>query len=188
MKPWKAVVALCSLGFIILVVVGLMGGLRVEEKSTASGNATNSKQVTTATSSSSKSASVKIETEGTKEASATSSTSSSSVPSVSVKEVEGTTTEPSTGSTISGVNYPNIVSEGGSNGVITEKKVYKVNNTYIFNLRVTLAIEGRGTVDVDYFTSANNYNSVKVGDLLYIEYGVDNEGNVAVAVADTVKQ
>lgn len=188
LKPWKAVVGIAVLGFIILVIVGALGGLKVEKNTN---KVSSTKTAVVSSSSSSKTgASVEIKTSTSTNNSSEDSSSteaSSSVEVVEVKENEGTTTEPSA-TEIKGVNFPDIVSEGSSNGIITEKKVYQVNNTFIFNLCVTLATKEVGTVTVDYFTSANNYNTVNVGDLLYIEYGVDSKGNVAIAVANTISE
>ena len=84
------------------------------------------------------------------------------------------------------VNYPSIKSEDKSTAVVSAKKVYKKGDTLVFALELTLPTKELGTVTVEYFTSGVNYNTVKVGDLLSVEYGVSSDDSVALAVVNTI--
>lgn len=182
MKPWKAVVVLITLGFIALVILFSLGGVGVSKKSnTSSSSSSTSSSKVVESSKSSESSSKPLSEESTTEVE-----SSRSEARTSTSSTETTVTEPKSGS-LTSVEYPDIVSEGSSRAVISKKSVYQINDTYVFCLTLTLPTEELGTVEVEYFTSANNYNSVKIGTLLVVEYGVSSNGVVALAVVDTIQ-
>lgn len=191
MKPWKAVVIICSLGFIALIVAFALGGVGVKKRGNTSkpvassvvskseenplkGYGSKPEKLNGSSSSSSSSS----------EVSSSSKKSSSTSRSSEVKE-EKPKTEPSS-SVLPQVNYPNIKSEAKTTAVISAKRVYQKGNTIIFSLELTLPTKELGTVTVEYFTSGVNYNTVNVGDLLSVEYGVSAEGSVALAVVNTI--
>lgn len=191
MKPWKAVVIICSLGLVALIVAFALGGVGVKKRGTSNkpvassvvskseenplkGYGSKPEKLNGSSSSSSSSS----------EVSSSSKKSSSTSSSSEVKE-EKPKTEPSY-SGLPQVNYPNIKSEAKTTAVISAKRVYQKGNTIIFSLELTLPTKELGTVTVEYFTSGVNYNTVNVGDLLSVEYGVSAEGSVALAVVNTI--
>lgn len=191
MKPWKAVVIICTLGLIALIVAFALGGVGVKKRGNTSkpvassvvskseenplkGYGSKPEKLNGSSSSSSSSS----------EASSSSKKSSSTSSSSEVKE-EKPKTEPSS-SGLPQVNYPSIKSEAKTTAVISAKRVYQKGNTIIFSLELTLPTKELGTVTVEYFTSGVNYNTVNVGDLLSVEYGVSAEGSVALAVVNTI--
>lgn len=192
MKPWKAVCFVCFLGFIGLVVAYALGGVGVTKRDESAkpatsssvakssdnplkGYATKPKKVEDSSSSSSSSS--------TKESSSSKKSSSSS----SSSETKGKESKTESGSSdLPQVNYPSIKSEDKSTAVVSAKKVYKKGDTLVFALELTLPTKELGTVTVEYFTSGVNYNTVKVGDLLSVEYGVSSDGSVALAVVNTI--
>lgn len=185
MKPWKAVVIICSLGFIALIVAFALGGVGVKKR----GNT--SKPVASSVVSKSEENPLKgygskpEKLNGSSSSSSSSSEASSSTSSSSEVKEEKPKTEPSS-SGLPQVNYPNIKSEAKTTSVISAKRVYQKGNTIIFSLELTLPTKELGTVTVEYFTSGVNYNTVNVGDLLSVEYGVSAEGSVALAVVNTI--
>lgn len=192
MKPWKAVSIIGVLAFIALAIAFALGGVGVK-KNTSSTNqsvisSTSSTEENSLKGYNSKPKKVtKNETSGSSSSSTSSSsekvggkTSSESSSSQSEKEVEAKS------DAMPQVNYPKIKSEGKSTAVISAKKVYQRDKTLVFCLELTLPTEELGTVTVEYFTSAVNYNTVKVGELLSVEYGVSSDGTVALAVVNTI--
>ena len=178
MKPWKAVCFVCFLGFIGLVVAYALGGVGVTKRGESAKPATSSSVA--------KSSDNPLKGYATKPKKVEDSSSSSSSSSNS-SETKGKESKTESGSSdLPQVNYPSIKSEDKSTAVVSAKKVYKKGDTLIFALELTLPTKELGTVTVEYFTSGVNYNTVKVGDLLSVEYGVSSDGSVALAVVNTI--
>lgn len=192
MKPWKAVVIICTLGIIALIIALALGGVGVKKRDNSS------KPVTSSLVSKSEENPLKgygSKPEKIKSSSSSSSSFSkvvrssekpSSMSSSSSEVKEGSPKTESSSSGLPQVNYPNIKSESKTTAVISAKHVYQKGNTIIFSLELTLPTKELGTVTVEYFTSGVNYNTVKVGDILSVEYGVSSEGSVALAVVNTI--
>ena len=191
MKPWKAVVIICSLGLVALIVAFALGGVGVKKR----GNT--SKPVASSVVSKSEenplkgygSKPEKLNGSSSSSSSSSESSSSSKKPSSTSSSSEVKEEKPKTEPSSYGlpqVNYPNIKSEAKTTAVISAKRVYQKGNTIIFSLELTLPTKELGTVTVEYFTSGVNYNTVNVGDLLSVEYGVSAEGSVALAVVNTI--
>lgn len=88
---------------------------------------------------------------------------------------------------LSSIDTPTINSKFNSKAIVSEKSIYRVDTTYVFDLILTVATQDYGNVNVHYFTSENNYNLLKVGDLLSVDYGISNDGNIAIMNVDTVQ-
>ena len=185
MKPWKAVCFVCFLGFIGLVVAYALGGVGVTKRDESAKPATSS-SVAKSSDNPLKGYATKpkkVEDSSSSSSSSTKESSSSS----SSSETKGKESKTESGSSdLPQVNYPSIKSEDKSTAVVSAKKVYKKGDTLVFALELTLPTKELGTVTVEYFTSGVNYNTVKVGDLLSVEYGVSSDGSVALAVVNTI--
>ena len=191
MKPWKAVCFVCFLGFIGLVVAYALGGVGVTKRGESAKPATSS-SVAKSSDNPLKGYATKpkkVEDSSSSSSSSTKESSSSKKPSSlsSSSETKGKESKTESGSSdLPQVNYPSIKSEDKSTAVVSAKKVYKKGDTLVFALELTLPTKELGTVTVEYFTSGVNYNTVKVGDLLSVEYGVSSDGSVALAVVNTI--
>lgn len=113
----------------------------------------------------------------TTESKETTPSSSLSVPKKSAATTNG----------LSSIDTPTINSKYNSKAIVSEKSIYRVDTTYVFDLILTVATQDYGNVNVHYFTSENNYNLLKVGDLLTVDYGISNDGNIAIMNVDTVQ-
>lgn len=185
MKAWKAALGVSVVGLVLIIVLFALGKVGVSKeaktqpsKSQVSSSKSplegyNSKPNTKMGESSSSVA---------KSSSSVSSSSSSSSSSTSLEE-KPKKTEPSSGSVLTQVDYPDFSSKGSSKAVVSSKKVYKVNDSYVFCLTLTVPTEELGNVEVDYFVSNSDYNSVKVGSLLSVDYGVSTNRVVAITAA-----
>ena len=189
MKPFKAVMIVCFAGLILLIIAFAVGGVGVKKKESTSAKVVESSSVTKSEDSPLKgygSKPKKLEDSSSSSSSSSSSKKSSSNSSSSSNAKEDKSKSEASSSDLPQVNYPNIKSEEKSTAVVSAKKVYQKGNTVIFSLELTLPTEELGTVTVEYFTSGVNYNTVKVGDLLSVEYGVSSDGNIALAVVNTI--
>lgn len=191
MKPWKAVGIVCSLGFIVLVVAFALGGVGVKKKGESAKPVTSS-SVTKSSDNPLKGYGAKpkkVEESSSSSRSLTKLSDSSKKSNSSSSSAKETTEESKTESRSSDlpqVDYPSIKSEDKTTAIISAKKVYKKGDTLVFSLELTLPTKELGTVTVEYFTSGVNYNTVKVGDMLTVEYGVSSDGSVALAVVNTI--
>lgn len=183
MKPWKAAVAVVAVGLVILVVLIAIGGIGVSKKNTAKRT-----DKVVQSSSSSKNPLKGYNSKPQKElpkVSESSSSSSSSEISSSSSSIEKRS-EPKASSGLVSTDYPEFASKGSSKAVISGKKIYKLNNSYVFCLFITVPTEELGTVEVEYFTSSNDYNSVKIGSLLSVDYGISTDKVVAITSAKPI--
>ena len=163
MKAWKAALGVSVVGLVLIIVLFALGKVGVSKEAKT--------QPSKAKVSSSKSP-----LEGYNSSSSSSSSSTTS-------EEKPKKTEPSSGSVLTQVDYPDFSSKGSSKAVVSSKKVYKVNDSYVFCLTLTVPTEELGNVEIDYFVSNSDYNSVKVGSLLSVDYGVSTNRVVAITTA-----
>lgn len=182
MKAWKAALGVSVVGLVLIIVLFALGKVGVSKEAKT--------QPSKAQVSSSKSPlegynskpNTKIGESSSSVAKSSSSVSSSSSSSTSSEE-KPKKTEPSSESVLTQVDYPEFNSKGSSKAVVSSKKVYKVNDSYVFCLTLTVPTEELGNVEVDYFVSNSDYNSVKVGSLLSVDYGVSTNRVVAITTA-----
>lgn len=182
MKPWKIVsiiVVLVVLGIGVLIAFGGMGVKKKPQQA-------NQQQTTQSTQ---KKEEVKQET---KPSSSTSNSSSSS----KAEETKPSETKPSSSAepkktesemyALADVDFPNFKTNGSSRAVVSGKKVYKLGTSYVFNVVLTVPTESNGNMEVDYLTTFNNYNSVKIGSLVAVEYGITADGSMTITSAKPI--
>lgn len=185
MKAWKAALGVSVVGLVLIIVLFALGkvGVSKEAKTQPSkAQVSSSKSPLEGYNSKPNTKMGESSSSVAKSSSSVSSSSSSSSSSTSSEE-KPKKTEPSSGSVLTQVDYPEFSSKGSSKAVVSSKKVYKVNDSYVFCLTLTVPTEELGNVEVDYFVSNSDYNSVKVGSLLSVDYGVSTNRMVAITTA-----
>lgn len=185
MKAWKAALGVSVVGLVLIIVLFALGkvGVSKEAKTQPSkAQVSSSKSPLEGYNSKPNTKMGESSSSVAKSSSSVSSSSSSSSSSTSSEE-RPKKTEPSSGSVLTQVDYPEFSSKGSSKAVVSSKKVYKVNDSYVFCLTLTVPTEELGNVEVDYFVSNSDYNSVKVGSLLSVDYGVSTNRVVAITTA-----
>ena len=185
MKAWKAALGVSVVGLVLIIVLFALGkvGVSKEAKTQPSkAQVSSSKSPLEGYNSKPNTKMGESSSSVAKSSSSVSSSSSSSSSSTSSEE-KPKKTEPSSGSVLTHVDYPEFSSKGSSKAVVSSKKVYKVNDSYVFCLTLTVPTEELGNVEVDYFVSNSDYNSVKVGSLLSVDYGVSTNRVVAITTA-----
>ena len=185
MKPWKivsiiAVVVVLGIGVLIAI-----GGMGVKKK-----NQQAKQQQTTQTTQ--KKEEVKQETKP----SSSSPSSSSQASSSKAEESKPSENKPSSSETpkktesetyaLANVDFPNFNTTGSSRAVVSGKKVYKLGTSYVYNVVLTVPTETNGNMEVDYLTTFNNYNSVKIGSLVAVEYGITADGSISITSAKPI--
>lgn len=184
MKPWKIVSII-----VVVVVLGIglliaFGGMGVKKK-----NQQAKQQQTTQTTQ--KKEEVKQETKPS-----SSSSSSSQASSSKTEEAKPSETKPSSSETpkktesdtyaLANVDFPTFKTTGSSRAVVSGKKVHKLGTSYVFNVVLTVPTESNGNMEVDYLTTFNNYNSVKIGSLVAVEYGITADGSMTITSAKPI--
>lgn len=182
MKPWKIVsiiVVVVVLGIGVLLALGVMGTKKKPQQA---------KQQQTVQSSQKK--------EEVKQETKPSSSSSSQASSSKTEETKSSETKPSSSEepkknesetyALSNVDFPNFKTNGSSRAVVSGKKVYKLGTSYVFNVVLTVPTESNGNMEVDYLTTFNNYNSVKIGSLVAVEYGITADGSMTITSAKPI--
>lgn len=179
MKPWKIVSII-----VVVVVLGIgllvaFGGMGVKKKNQQA------KQQQTVQSSQKKEE-VKQETKP----------SSSSASSSKVEESKPSETKPSASEepkktesetyALANVDFPTFKTTGSSRAVVSGRKVYKLGTSYVFNVVLTVPTASNGNMEVDYLTTFNNYNSVKIGSLVAVEYGITADGSMTITSAKPI--
>lgn len=185
MKAWKAALGVSVVGLVLIIVLFALGkvGVSKEAKTQPSkAQVSSSKSPLEGYNSKPNTKMGESSSSVAKSSSSVSSSSSSSSSSTSSEE-RPKKTEPSSGSVLTQVDYPDFSSKGSSKAVVSSKKVYKVDDSYVFCLTLTVPTEELGNVEVDYFVSNSDYNSVKVGSLLSVDYGVSTNRVVAITTA-----
>lgn len=185
MKPWKIVsiiVVVVVLGIGVLLALGVMGTKKKPQQA---------KQQQTVQSSQKKEE-VKQETKP----SSSSSSSSSQASSSKTEETKPSETKPSSSEepkktesemyALADVDFPTFKVNGSSRAVVSGKKVYKLGTSYVFNVVLTVPTESNGNMEVDYLTTFNNYNSVKIGSLVAVEYGITADGSMTITSAKPI--
>lgn len=175
MKPWKIVSIVV---FIVVVAVSLLivfGGMGVKKK-----QATNNKQQTTQTAQT-----TQQQKEEVKQATSTVEVTESSTTQASTVKEETKKSDSETYA-LANVDFPNFKTTGSSRAVVSGKKVYKLGTSYVFNIIMTVPTETNGNIEVEYLTTFNNYNSVKIGSLVAVEYGISSDGAVAITSAKPI--
>ena len=182
MKPWKIVsiiVVVVVLGIGVLLALGVMGTKKKPQQA---------KQQQTVQSSQKK--------EEVKQETKPSSSSSSQASSSKTEETKPSETKPSSSEepkknesetyALADVDFPNFKINGSSRAVVSGKKVYKLGTSYVFNVVLTVPTESNGNMEVDYLTTFNNYNSVKIGSLVAVEYGITADGSITITSAKPI--
>lgn len=185
MKAWKAALGVSVVGLVLIIVLFALGkvGVSKEAKTQPSkAQVSSSKSPLEGYNSKPNTKMGESSSSVAKSSSSVSSSGSNSSSSTSSEE-KPKKTEPSSGSVLTQVDYPDFSSKGSSKAVVSSKKVYKVNDSYVFCLTLTVPTEELGNVEVDYFVSNSDYNSVKVGSLLSVDYGVSTNRVVAITTA-----
>jgi hypothetical protein len=185
MKAWKAALGVSVVGLVLIIVLFALGkvGVSKEAKTQPSkAQVSSSKSPLEGYNSKPNTKMGESSSSVAKSSSSVSSSSSNSSSSTSSEE-KPKKTEPSSGSVLTQVDYPEFSSKGSSKAVVSSKKVYKVNDSYVFCLTLTVPTEELGNVEVDYFVSNSDYNSVKVGSLLSVDYGVSTNRVVSITTA-----
>lgn len=175
MKPWKIVSIVV---FIVVVAVSLLivfGGMGVKKK-----QANNNKQQTTQTAQT-----TQQQKEEVKQATTTVEVTESSTTQASTVKEETKKSDSETYA-LANVDFPNFKTTGSSRAVVSGKKVYKLGTSYVFNIIMTVPTETNGNIEVEYLTTFNNYNSVKIGSLVAVEYGISSDGAVAITSAKPI--
>ena len=175
MKPWKIV---SIVGLFVVVAVSLLivfGGMGVKKK-----QAINNKQQTTQTAQT-----TQQQKEEVKQATTTVEVTESSTTQTSTVKEETKKSDSETYA-LANVDFPNFKTTGSSRAVVSGKKVYKLGTSYVFNIIMTVPTETNGNIEVEYLTTFNNYNSVKIGSLVAVEYGISSDGAIAITSAKPI--
>lgn len=175
MKPWKIV---SIVGLFVVVAVSLLivfGGMGVKKK-----QANNNKQQTTQTAQT-----TQQQKEEVKQSSTTVEVTESSTTQASTVKEETKKSDSETYA-LANVDFPNFKTTGSSRAVVSGKKVYKLGTSYVFNIIMTVPTETNGNIEVEYLTTFNNYNSVKIGSLVAVEYGISSDGAIAITSAKPI--
>ena len=185
MKPWKIV---SLIAVVVVLGVGVLiafGGMGVKKKPQQA------KQQQT-TQSSQKKEEVKQETKPSPSESSSSSQASSS----KSEETKPSETKPSVSEepkktesetyALANVDFPTFKTNGSSRPVVSGKKVHKLGTSYVFNVVLTVPTESNGNMEVDYLTTFNNYNSVKIGSLVAVEYGITADSSITITSAKPI--
>lgn len=185
MKPWKIVSLIAVVVVLGIGVLIAFGGMGVKKKPQQA------KQQQT-TQSSQKKEEVKQETKPSLSESSSSSQASSS----KSKETKPSETKPSSSEepkktesetyALANVDFPTFKVNGSSRAVVSGKKVHKLGTSYVFNVVLTVPTESNGNMEVDYLTTFNNYNSVKIGSLVAVEYGITADGSITITSAKPI--
>lgn len=185
MKPWKIVSIIAVVVVLGVGVLVAFGGMGVKKKPQQA------KQQQT-TQSAQKNEEVKQETKP----SSSSNNSSSQASSSKSEETKPSETKPSSSEepkknesetyALADVDFPNFKINGSSRAVVSGKKVYKLGTSYVFNVVLTVPTESNGNMEVDYLTTFNNYNSVKIGSLVAVEYGITADGSMTITSAKPI--
>lgn len=185
MKAWKAALGVSVVGLVLIIVLFAQGKVEVskEAKTQPSKAQVSSSKSPLEGYNSKPNTKMGESSSSVAKSSSSVSSSSSSSSSSTTSEEKPKKTEPSSGSVLTQVDYPDFSSKGSSKAVVSSKKVYKVNDSYVFCLTLTVPTEELGNVEVDYFVSNSDYNSVKVGSLLSVDYGVSTNRVVAITTA-----
>ena len=182
MKPWKIVSII-----VVVVVFGIgvliaFGGMGVKKKNQQA------KQQQTVQSTQKKEE-VKQETKPSS-SSASSSSQASSAESKPSETKPPASEEPkkteSETYALANVDFPTFKTTGSSRAVVSGKKVHKLGTSYVFNVVLTVPTESNGNMEVDYLTTFNNYNSVKIGSLVAVEYGITADGSMTITSAKPI--
>lgn len=179
MKPWKIVSLIAVVVVLGIGVLIAFGGMGVKKKPQQA------KQQQT-TQSSQKKEEVKQETKPSS-SSAISSKSEETKPSETkpYASEEPKKTESETYA-LANVDFPTFKTNGSSRAVVSGKKVHKLGTSYVFNVVLTVPTESNGNMEVDYLTTFNNYNSVKIGSLVAVEYGITADGSITITSAKPI--
>lgn len=175
MKPWKIV---SIVGLFVVVAVSLLivfGGMGVKKK-----QANNNKQQTTQTAQT-----TQQQKEEVKQATTTVEVTESSTTQAGTVKEETKKSDSETYA-LANVDFPNFKTTGSSRAVVSGKKVYKLGTSYVFNIIMTVPTETNGNIEVEYLTTFNNYNSVKIGSLVAVEYGISSDGAIAITSAKPI--
>ena len=185
MKPWKIVSLIAVVVVLGIGVLIAFGGMGVKKKPQQA------KQQQT-TQSSQKGEEVKQETKS----SSSSASSSSQASSSKSEETKPSETKPSVSEepkktesetyALANVDFPTFKVNGSSRAVVSGKKVHKLGTSYVFNVVLTVPTESNGNMEVDYLTTFNNYNSVKIGSLVAVEYGITADGSITITSAKPI--
>lgn len=185
MKPWKIVSLIAVVVVLGIGVLIAFGGMGVKKKPQQA------KQQQT-TQSSQKREEVKQETKSSSSESSSSSQASSS----KAEESKPNETKPSSSEepkktesetyALANVDFPTFKVNGSSRAVVSGKKVHKLGTSYVFNVVLTVPTESNGNMEVDYLTTFNNYNSVKIGSLVAVEYGITADGSITITSAKPI--
>lgn len=185
MKPWKIVSLIAVVVVLGIGVLIAFGGMGVKKKPQQT------KQQQT-TQSSQKKEEVKQETkpsssEYSSSGQASSSKSEETKPSETKPSIseEPKKTESETYA-LANVDFPTFKVNGSSRAVVSGKKVHKLGTSYVFNVVLTVPTESNGNMEVDYLTTFNNYNSVKIGSLVAVEYGITADGSITITSAKPI--
>lgn len=185
MKPWKIVSLIAVVVVLGIGVLIAFGGMGVKKKPQQA------KQQQT-TQSSQKKEEVKQEIKS----SSSSDSSSSQASSSKAEESKPSETKPSSSEepkktesetyALANVDFPTFKVNGSSRAVVSGKKVHKLGTSYVFNVVLTVPTESNGNMEVDYLTTFNNYNSVKIGSLVAVEYGITADGSITITSAKPI--
>jgi cytoskeletal protein RodZ len=185
MKPWKIVSLIAVVVVLGIGVLIAFGGMGVKKKPQQA------KQQQT-TQSSQKKEEVKQEIKSSSLESSSSSQASSS----KAEESKPSETKPSSSEepkktesetyALANVDFPTFKVNGSSRAVVSGKKVHKLGTSYVFNVVLTVPTESNGNMEVDYLTTFNNYNSVKIGSLVAVEYGITADGSITITSAKPI--
>ena len=175
MKPWKIVSIVVLVVVVAVSLLIVFGGMGVKKK-----QATNNKQQTTQTAQT-----TQQQKEEVKQATTTVEVTESSTTQASTVKEETKKSDSETYA-LANVDFPNFKTTGSSRAVVSGKKVYKLGTSYVFNIIMTVPTETNGNIEVEYLTTFNNYNSVKIGSLVAVEYGISSDGAIAITSAKPI--
>lgn len=175
MKPWKMVSIIAVFVVVAVSLLIVFGGMGVKKK-----QATNNKQQTTQTAQTTQQQKEEVKQSSTTVESTESKTTQSSTVKEESKKSESETYA------LANVDFPNFKTTGSSRAVVSGKKVYKLGTSYVFNIIMTVPTETNGNIEVEYLTTFNNYNSVKIGSLVSVEYGISSDGDIAITSAKPI--
>jgi hypothetical protein len=179
MKPWKIVSIIAVVVILGIGVLIAFGGMGVKKK-----NQQAKQQQTTQTTQ--KREEVKQETKPSSSSSSSSKTEEAKPSETKLSASETPKKTESETYALANVDFPTFKTTGSSRAVVSGKKVHKLGTSYVFNVVLTVPTESNGNMEVDYLTTFNNYNSVKIGSLVAVEYGITADGSMTITSAKPI--
>lgn len=78
------------------------------------------------------------------------------------------------------VSEPNLSEPLSSTGMVSGKKIYKIDNSYLYEIRLILVFGNEENVLCSYYCPRKTYDALETGTSVNVEYQVDTEGVISI--------